>query len=151
MARTGALRKAVRVEPGADQPGSAGAVAEAFATQSGDGVVLSFPDGRTVALPASLIDVMRASAHELAEGRTVTVLPSDAVLTPAEVAQMLGLSRPFVTQLLDDGEIPSERLPRSRHRRVRLEDVLAFAERRDRRREGRRRIADLVTDEGLPY
>jgi excisionase family DNA binding protein len=114
-------------------------------------VVLSFPDGRTVALPASLIDVMRASAHELAEGRTVTVLPSDAVLTPAEVAQMLGLSRPFVTQLLDDGEIPSERLPRSRHRRVRLEDVLAFAERRDRRREGRRRIADLVTDEGLPY
>lgn len=151
MARTGALRKAVRVEPGSDRAGLAGAVADAFAAQSGEGVVLSFPDGRTVALPASLVDVVRASARELADGHAVTVLPTDAVLTPAEVGQLLGLSRPYVTRLLDDGEMPSERLPGSRHRRVRLEDVLAFAERRDRRRDGRRRIADIVAAEELPY
>ncbi|MCC6434750.1 MAG: excisionase family DNA-binding protein [Acidimicrobiales bacterium] len=151
MARTGALRKAVRVEPAGDQSGPAGAVAEAMAAQSGEGAVLSFPDGRTVALPASLVDVVRASARELADGHAVTVLPSDAVLTPAEVGELLGLSRPFVTRLLDDGEMPSERLPGSKHRRVRLEDVLAFAERRDRRRDGRRKIAEIVTAEELPY
>ncbi|MEZ5266204.1 MAG: excisionase family DNA-binding protein, partial [Acidimicrobiales bacterium] len=77
--------------------------------------------------------------------------PSDAVLTPAEVGELLGLSRPFVTRLLDDGEMPSERLPGSKHRRVRLEDVLAFAERRDRRRDGRRKIAEVVAAEELPY
>jgi excisionase family DNA binding protein len=151
MARMGALRKATRVEPDGDQAGSAGDVVDAFASQSSQGVVLSFPDGRTVALPASLVDLVRASARELAEGHAIAVLPADAVLTPAEVGELLGLSRPFITRLLDDGEMPSERLPGSRHRRVRLADVLAFAERRDRRRDGRRQIAEIVTDEGLPY
>lgn len=151
MARSGALRKAVRVEPGSDASATAGAVLDAFSARSGEGVVLSFPDGRTVALPASLVDVVRASARELADGHSVTVLPTDAVLTPAEVGELLGLSRPFVTRLLDDGEMPSERLPGSRHRRVRLVDVVAFAERRDRRRDGRRKIAGIVADEGLPY
>jgi excisionase family DNA binding protein len=78
-------------------------------------------------------------------------LPVETVLTPAEAAELLGLSRPFVVRLLDDGEIPSERLPRSRHRRVRLSDVLAFNARRNQRHEGRRRIADAITDAGLPY
>ncbi|MGA2307756.1 MAG: excisionase family DNA-binding protein [Acidimicrobiales bacterium] len=63
--------------------------------------------------------------------------PAETILTPAEAAQLLGLSRPFVVRLLDDGEIPSERLPGSRHRRVRLSDVLAFSARREQRREGR--------------
>lgn len=150
MARTGVLKHAVRVEPSADQIASAGEVAGAMATSS-EGVTLSFPDGRRVALPSSLVTVMRASARELAEGHAVTVLPADAMLTPAEVGELLGLSRPFVAGLLDHGEIASERLPGSRHRRVRLADVVAFAERRDRRREGRRRIADAVADADLPY
>jgi excisionase family DNA binding protein len=151
MAREGLLRKAVRVGASADQARSAGEVVEAMAGESVDGVVLTFPDGRTVALPSSLVNVMRASAQELAHGHGVTVLPADAILTPAEVAKLLGLSRPFVVRLLDAGDIPSERLPESQHRRVRLADVLAFAERRDRRREGRRRMGDAIAEAGLPY
>ena len=104
-----------------------------------------------MALPSSLVDLMRASAQELANGHAVTVFPADAILTPAEAAKLLGLSRPFVVRLLDDGEIPSQRLPQSQHRRVRLADVLAFAERRDRRREGRRRVGDAIAEAGLPY
>ena len=129
----------------------AGAVAEAMAEEPADGVVLAFADGRTVELPPSLVEVVRAAAGELANGRGVTVLPADAVLTPAEAATLLGLSRPFVVRLLDDGVIPSERLPRSRHRRVRLADVLTFAAEREQRREGRRRVASAVGDAGLPY
>lgn len=150
MARTSVLKQAVRVEPGADQRAPAGAVAEAM-ERSADPVVLTFSDGRDVTLPASLAAVLRASAREVADGHALTVLPSDATLTPAEAAELLGLSRPFVVRLLDDGEIPSERLPSSRHRRIRLTDVLAFAERRERRREGRRRITDALADAGLPY
>jgi excisionase family DNA binding protein len=150
MARTGVLRQAVRVEPATDQRGPAGAVADAMGQSTG-AVVLTFSDGRQVALPSSLAEVLRASAREVADGHALTVLPSDAMLTPAEAAELLGLSRPFVARLLDDGEIPSERLPASRHRRIRLADVLAFAERREHRREGRRRIADAAADAGLPY
>ena len=151
LARTGVLKQAVQVQAPADQARPAADVAEAMAGQSADGIVLAFPDGRRVALPESLIDIMRVSATELANGNAVTVLPADAVLTPAEVGELLGLSRPFVVRLLDEGETPSERLPSSRHRRVRLADVLAFVERRARRREGRKRLADAVADTDLAY
>ena len=67
------------------------------------------------------------------------------------MGELLGLSRPFVARLLDAGEIPSERLPDSRHRVVRLADVLEFQVRRERRRAGRRRIADEVHAAHLPY
>ena len=73
------------------------------------------------------------------------------MLTPAEAAELLGLSRPFVARLLERGDIPSELLPESRHRRIKLEDVLAFQDRRERRAEGRRRIADIAATADLPY
>jgi hypothetical protein len=58
---------------------------------------------------------------------------------------------PFVVRLLDAGEIPSQHLPDSKHRVVRLVDVLEFQARRERRRTGRRRIADAVQAADLPY
>lgn len=71
---------------------------------------------------------------------------------PGQLGERLGLTRPFVTCLLDDGEMPWERVPGSKHRRVRLGDLLELAICRDRRRDGppqdrrsRRR------HEGLPY
>ncbi len=151
MARPGVLRNVVQVHADEAHARSAGDVAALMADEPGEGIVLAFPDGRSVPLPAPLVDVVRASAGELANGHTVTVLPADTMLSPAEAAELLGLSRPFVVRLLDDGEIPSERLPRSRHRRVRLSDVVAFHTRREQRREGRRRMVDAVTDAGLPY
>jgi excisionase family DNA binding protein len=102
-------------------------------------------------VPPALVEVLRAAAGELSAGHAVTLLASRTLLTPAEAARLLGLSRPFVVRLLDDGTLPSEHLATSRHRVVRLEDVLAFAERRRRRQEGRRRIAEAVDDAGLPY
>ncbi|WP_322770470.1 helix-turn-helix domain-containing protein [Frankia sp. Cr1] len=69
----------------------------------------------------------------------------------AEAGELLGLSRPFVSRLLDAGEIPSERLPESRHRRVRLSDVLAFQQQRESRRAGRRIIAEAADAAGIPY
>jgi excisionase family DNA binding protein len=69
----------------------------------------------------------------------------------AEAAELLGLSRPFVARLLERGDIASELLPGSRHRRIRLEDVLAFQDRRERRAEGRRRISDIAATADLPY
>jgi excisionase family DNA binding protein len=78
-------------------------------------------------------------------------IPAEVMLTPTETAELLGLSRPFVARLLDRGDIPSELLPESRHRRIKLEDVLAFQDRRERRSEGRRRIADIAASADLPY
>jgi excisionase family DNA binding protein len=114
-------------------------------------LVLRLPDGKEITLPASLIRVLLASAGPLSEGLAVTVLASDVELTPQEVGELLGLSRPFVVRLIDAGDLPAERLPHSRHRVVRLSDVLEFQARRERRRLGRRRLAQAVEDADLPY
>ena len=149
MARSGMLGAATRVEPTAAERASAAEVDRAV--RSGSQVVLRLPDGGEVVLPASLVRVLAASAGELSAGHAVTVLASDVRLTPAEVGELLGFSRPFVARLLDRGEIPADHLPGSRHRVVRLSDVLEFQGRRERRREGRRRLLDAVESADLPY
>jgi excisionase family DNA binding protein len=106
--------------------------------------------GHSVAPPAALVDVVRMTPEELANGQPVTILPAETVLTPAEAAQLLGLSRPFVVRLLGDGEIPSQRLPQSRPRPVQLSCVVEFSARREQRREGRRRVSGAVAEAGLP-
>lgn len=150
MARVSVMSSAVRVEPKQADRESAAQVARAVGNRT-QSLVLQLPDGTSIPLPRALVEVLRASADELAEGHAVTVLPSEVALSPAEAAELLGLSRPFVVRLLDQGEIPSERLPRSRHRRVMLSDIVAFQAKRDRRRTGRQRIAAVVEDAGLPY
>jgi excisionase family DNA binding protein len=150
VARASVLSSAVRVEPEVAERESAARVARAVGGRRRS-MKLQLPDGSSVPLSPALVEVLLASAGELAGGHAVTVLPSEVTLTPTEAARLLGLSRPFVVRLLDQGEIPSERLPKSRHRRILLADVLVFQERRDRRRAGRQEVADTVEDAGLPY
>ena len=62
------------------------------------GVRLQLADGTSMPLPAALVEVLGATADGLADGHSVTVLSADVSLTPAEVAELLGLSRPFVVR-----------------------------------------------------
>jgi excisionase family DNA binding protein len=151
MARTEVLGHSTSIDASTLPTRAAVELAAALADEPTEGVILAFPDGRRVELPGSLVEVVQRVARELSNGRAVTVLTTDATLTPAEAAKLLGLSRPFVVGLLDDGVIASERLPRSRHRRVRLADVVEFAAQREQRRQGRRQIADALADADLPY
>jgi excisionase family DNA binding protein len=150
MVRSSVLSSAVRVEPKKADRESAAEVARVVGSRTRS-LILQLPDGTSVRLPRALVEVLRASADELADGHAITVLPSAVALTPAEAAEVLGLSRPFVVRLLDQDDIPSERLPRSRHRRVLLSDVLDFQARRERRRAGRQRIAAAVEEAGLAF
>ncbi|NKY99641.1 helix-turn-helix domain-containing protein [Nocardiopsis alborubida] len=150
MVRSSVLGRAPRIEPRGEDRWITEKVVS-FTGTSGARLLLRTADGSELALPESLVRILVASANELSEGHAVTVLASETCLTPAEAAELLGLSRPFVVRLLDAGEIPSERLPDSRHRVVRLEDVLEFQARRERRRAGRRRIAEAVESADLPY
>lgn len=149
MPRSSVLGNATTVEPRAEDRACAAEVSRlAAGTRE---LTLRLPDGNEIVLPAALVQVLATTATELSAGHAVTVLASEVRLTPAEVAELLGLSRPFVARLLDAGEIPSEHLPGSRHRTIRLADVLDFQARRERRRAGRRRIADAVESADLPY
>jgi excisionase family DNA binding protein len=150
MPREGVLGQATRIDP---VPADHEALDSLRAREDlgGGELVLRTADGTEISLPSSLLRLVVSAASNLAAGRAVITIPAEVMLTPAEAAGLLGLSRPFVARLLERGDIPSELLPESRHRRIRLEDVLAFQDRRERRAEGRRRIAGIAASADLPY
>lgn len=149
MPRSAVLPHATCVEPSAEDREAIDSL-RSFAA-AGSELVLRSADGVETSLPQPLLRLLLAAADDLAAGRAVLAIAAEVELTPSEVGELLGLSRPFVSRLLDQGQIPSERLPDSSHRRVKLSDVLAFQDRRERRAEGRRRIADIAATAGLPY
>lgn len=92
--------------------------------------VVQVGNGTTTAeLPPELRDVVRAAAEAFAAGRAVTVQPVRTHLTTQEAADLLGISRPTLVGLLEDGRIPFTSPGRGRHRKVTLEDVLAYQRR----------------------
>lgn len=52
------------------------------------------------------------------------------VLSTAEVAKELQVSRDTIVRLIDLGDLPAERLTENGHRRIRLDDLLDYAKRK---------------------
>jgi excisionase family DNA binding protein len=88
---------------------------------------LEGPNGESIVLPAEVFEVLRGVIEAMASGQAVTIAPVCQRLTTQEAAELLGVSRPTLVKLLEEGEIPYEQP--GRHRRVRLADVLAYRER----------------------
>jgi excisionase family DNA binding protein len=84
--------------------------------------------GDQVELPVEVYGVLRQVVEALRQGLAVTVAPRTLTLTTQQAADLLGISRPTVIRLLDEGRVPFERI--GTHRRVLLKDVLAYRESR---------------------
>ncbi|HKT15077.1 MAG TPA: helix-turn-helix domain-containing protein [Allosphingosinicella sp.] len=85
--------------------------------------------GRQVALPGPLVDVMARAASLMAEGRQVSVIADDEMLTTQGAAERLNVSRQYVVRLVDRGSLPAVKV--GSHRRLRASDVEAFRVQRD--------------------
>lgn len=106
------------------------------------------PDGEQVSLPEEVYRVLRQVAEAMREGNAISVAPTGLLLTTQEAADFLGVSRPTVVKLLEDGAIPFERP--NRHRRVQLKELLAYQEgRRAERRSALNRFTDEASQSGL--
>jgi excisionase family DNA binding protein len=90
------------------------------------------PSGEAISIPESVFYVLERVAEVMARGDSITVVPVGRELTTQQAADILNVSRQYLVRLLDDGRIPFTKT--GKHRRVRVEDVLAFKERRDRER-----------------
>ena len=74
-----------------------------------------------------LENLLRQILESLAYGIPVRVVPLEAELTTGEAADILGVSRPYLVRLLEEGAIPYHKV--GTHRRIRAKDLLDYLER----------------------
>jgi excisionase family DNA binding protein len=93
--------------------------------------------------------VIRSLLNDVAHGERVVVFRSEDEVSPAEAAKILGVTRQYVDRLLSDEVLMFRRLPGSRHRRIRVQDVIAVGVERDKRRSGHDALRAAVGGAGL--
>lgn len=105
------------------------------------------PNGEATSIPESVFYVLERVAEVMARGDSITVVPVGKEVTTQQAAELLNVSRQYFVRLLDGGRIPFRKL--GKHRRIRVEDVLAFKEERDKdRRAGLRELSRLTQEFG---
>lgn len=102
---------------------------------------LRAPDGQTVPIPESVFFILERVAEVLARGDAITVVPVGKEMTTQQAADLLNVSRQYLVRLLNEGKLVHTKV--GKHRRLRIEDVLAFKEQRDR---SRMRSLDKLTE-----
>lgn len=86
-----------------------------------------------IQLPAGAVALLMDILEAMAACRGVTLLPESAELTSVHAAKVLNVSRPFRIKLLEDNVLPHCKV--GKHRRIRMEDVMAYRAKIDRERE----------------
>jgi len=84
---------------------------------------------QTVEIPAEAAQLLVHLLDEMGKGNAVTMIPIHAELTTQRVADLLGVSRPFVVKEIENGNLPGHKV--GKHRRVRFEDLVAYKRRMD--------------------
>jgi excisionase family DNA binding protein len=103
---------------------------------------LLLPDGKQIELPSHVFNALAFVVHHMAHGDAISLIPMDKLLTTRQAADVLSVSRPFLTGLLDHGDIPSFRV--GTHRRVKMQDVISYKKHRD---EKALRMLDQLAEE----
>ena len=105
---------------------------------------------RTVSIPTSALRLLLEVLTEIGQGNAVSIIPIHAELTTQEAADVLNVSRPYLVQLLEKGEIPFHKI--GTHRRVCYQDVMDFKQRADmQRREALNELAAQAQKLGMGY
>ena len=121
---------------------------ESLATATSERPALVGSHNEEIPLPQEAFDVLLQVYEAMRRGLAIHVAPLNAQLTTQEAADYLGISRPTLVKLLESGSITFTKP--GRHRYVRLDDLIAYAESvRARRAESLDRLARDADDEGL--
>lgn len=101
-------------------------VLESLASTTSERPALVGPHNEEIPLPKEAFEVLVQVYESMKQGLAIHVAPLNAQLTTQEAADYLGISRPTLVKLLESGKIAFTKP--GRHRYVRLDDVIQYAE-----------------------
>lgn len=99
---------------------------EEQATKNKDEVIKLRIQGsdEVVIIPLKALQLLNAIISNMAQGRSIALMPTDAEVSTQQAAEILNVSRPHVIKLLEKGEIPHKKV--GSHRRILLQDILKY-------------------------
>lgn len=104
----------------------------------------------TIPLPEALHEALREGLAVLEAGGVPTVVAKERELSTQDAAALLNVSRQYVVRLVERGLLPAVTTERG-HRRIRLEDVLAYRRTRDSERRAALDELEQITEESGGY
>lgn len=75
-------------------------------------------------LPSKAINLLSTIISNMAAGKSMALILSDASVGTQEAADYLEVSRPYLVRLLEKGEIPFSKA--GTHRRIRVSDLVTY-------------------------
>ena len=120
-------------------------------TSSNTNCRLVAEDGTSAPISKSMLLALNTVAAHFELGHAVRILDSEAeFLTPNEAAQLLGVSRPTILNLIEAGVLTAENaLGSNSHRRIPLDQVDALRRERGQFTEGMNSALALARGSGL--
>ncbi|UII29621.1 helix-turn-helix domain-containing protein [Fulvivirga ulvae] len=82
--------------------------------------------GENIIIPKKALALLSAILQNMAEGKSISIIPSDSEISTQQAADMLNISRPHLVKLLEAGAIPFKKV--GSHRRILLKDILNYEE-----------------------
>lgn len=86
-----------------------------------------------ITIPRKALFLLTTILANMAEGKSITLIPSASELSTQQAADLLNVSRPHLVKLLESGIIPFRKV--GRHRRVMLKDIIKYGTNLEKERE----------------
>ncbi|MFN0105812.1 MAG: excisionase family DNA-binding protein [Bryobacteraceae bacterium] len=103
--------------------------------------------GRSIPLPEPVVTLLDEILRNMQAGKAVSIVPEHQQLTTQRAANLLGVSRPFMVRLVEEGKVAYHMV--GSHRRVYVNDVLEYRQRRDKgRHDAINRMARMELESG---
>ncbi|MFM7092465.1 MAG: excisionase family DNA-binding protein, partial [Bacteroidota bacterium] len=83
--------------------------------------------------PKKALTFLAAIIQNMAEGKTISIVPSHSELSTQQAADILNVSRPHLIKLLEFNKIPFKKV--GSHRRILLKDIMEFQNQLAKKRE----------------
>lgn len=104
----------------------------------------------SISIPEKALHLLTVILSSMAQGKAISLIPSDSEVSTQQAASILDVSRPYVVKLLEEGVIPFKKV--GSHRRILLEDLLVYAnQQKEIRRERLQFLAQQAQELNLGY